>query len=43
MDEMMNRLRPKRILVYGGELDYNYGNIEVIYYQNITTERMAGG
>ena len=43
MDEMMNRLTPKRILVYGGKLDYDYGDTEVIYYENITTERMAGG
>lgn len=43
MDEMMKRLTPKRILVYGGKLDYDYGDTEVIYYENITTERMAGG
>ena len=43
MDAMMKRLRPKRLLVYGGKLDYDYGDTEVIYYENITTERMAGG
>ena len=42
MDEMMKRLTPKRILVYGGKLDYDYGDTEVIYYENVTTERMAG-
>ena len=42
MDEMIARLRPKRILVYGGEVEYDYGDIEVVYYQNSTTERMSG-
>ena len=43
MDEMMKRLKPKRLLVYGGALEYDYGDTDVIYYENITTERMAGG
>lgn len=34
MKEMINRIQPKTILVYGGELDFNYGDIEVIYYDN---------
>ena len=41
MDVMMGKLNPKRVLVYGGELEYDYGNTEVIYYRNITTDRMA--
>lgn len=41
MDEMIYRLSPKRLLVYGGEVEYEYGDIEVIYYKNITTERMS--
>lgn len=41
MDEMIDRLSPKRLLVYGGEVEYDYGDIEVIYYANITTDRMA--
>ena len=42
MDEMIRRLTPKRILVYGGKLEYDYGDIEVVYFDNITTDRMSG-
>lgn len=41
MDEMIKRIEPKAILVYGGELEYDYGNIEVIYYKNENTERLV--
>ena len=40
MDAMINEIQPKTILVYGGKLDYDYGNIEVIYYENKVTEKM---
>lgn len=40
VDELIKRIRPSTILVYGGKLDYDYGNIEVIYYENEVTERM---
>ena len=40
MDAMINEIQPSTILVYGGELDYNYGDIEVIYFENKVTERM---
>lgn len=40
MDAMIERLSPKHILVYGGEIDYDYKGIEVIYLGNETTERM---
>ena len=40
MDEMIDRLEPKRLLAYGGKLEYDYGDIEVIYYENATVERM---
>ena len=38
--EMIKRIAPSTILVYGGQVDYDYGNIEVIYYDNKVTERM---
>lgn len=38
--EMIRRIAPSTILVYGGQVDYDYGNIEVIYYSNKVTERM---
>lgn len=40
VDEMIKRIEPSAILIYGGEVDYNYGNIKVIYYDNNVTERM---
>ena len=41
MDAMINEIQPSTILVYGGELDYEYGDIEVIYFENKVTERMT--
>ena len=40
MDAMIKEIEPKTILIYGGELDYDYGDIEVIYFENKVTERM---
>lgn len=40
MDEMIDRLEPIRILVYGGKVDYDYKGVEVVYFDNATTERM---
>lgn len=40
VDEMIKRIEPSTILIYGGKVDYNYGNIEVIYYENEVIERM---
>ena len=37
---MIEKIAPKRILVYGGEVDYDYKGIEVVYFGNETTERM---
>lgn len=41
MDAMIKEIEPSTILVYGGKLDYDYGNIKVVYYENKVTERMA--
>lgn len=41
VDEMIKRLEPKTLIVYGGKVDYDYGNIKVVYVNNKTTERMA--
>lgn len=38
--ELIKRIKPSTILIYGGKLDYDYGNIKVIYYENEITERM---
>ena len=40
MDEMIKRIQPSAILVYGGIVDYDYGDIDVYYYDNKVTERM---
>lgn len=40
VDELIKRIEPSTILIYGGKLDYDYGNIKVIYFENEVTERM---
>ena len=40
MNEMIKRLSPTKIIVYGGKVDYDYKDIEVVYFNNATTERM---
>lgn len=40
VDELIRRIEPSTILIYGGKLEYDYGNIKVIYYENQVTERM---
>lgn len=42
MDAMIKEIEPSTILVYGGKLDYDYGDINVVYYENKVTERMVG-
>lgn len=39
MDAMIEEIEPSTILVYGGKLDYDYGDIEVIYFENKATEK----
>ncbi len=43
VDEMIKRLNPSTILIYGGEVEYDYGNIRTVYYKNHVAERMKGG
>ena len=40
MDAMIKEIEPSTILVYGGELEYDYGNIQVLYFENKVVERM---
>ena len=41
MDEMIRRIKPTVILVYGGKLEYSYpDDCKVIYFDNQVTERM---
>ena len=39
MDAMIEEIEPNTILVYGGKLDYDYGDIQVKYYENKVTEK----
>ena len=39
MQEMIKQVKPKTILVYGGALDFNYGKIKVVYYENHQLEK----
>ena len=39
MDAMIKEIKPSTILVYGGKLDYDYGDIEVMYFNNKVTEK----
>lgn len=38
MHEMIKQIRPETILVYGGKLDFDYGDITVKYFENHVTE-----
>ena len=40
MDEMTKRIKPYAILVYGGEVEYDYKDIPVYYYETKVTERL---
>ena len=34
MNAMIDKIKPQTILVYGGQLDFDYGDIDVRYYDN---------
>ena len=34
MREMIKQIEPSTILIYGGKLEFDYGDIEVIYFDN---------
>jgi len=40
VDELIKRIKPYAILVYGGEVEYDYGDTPVYYYKNKVTERL---
>lgn len=43
MREAMRRLEPARVLLYGGDVGFDFGGCEVVEYGNQVTERMAHG
>ena len=42
VDEMIKRLEPRTLLIYGGKVDYDFGKINTVYFANKVTERMKG-
>ena len=41
MREMLRVIEPSTILVYGGKLDFDYGDIKVIYFDNKVTKNWS--
>ena len=40
VDAMIEHIKPSTIIIYGGEVEYDYGDINVIYIENKVTERL---
>ncbi len=43
MRRAMDRLKPSRVLLYGGDVGFDFGACEVVRYESGVTERMANG
>ena len=43
VDEMIRRIDPAAILIYGGRLDYDFGKIKTVYFENGVTEKWRKG
>lgn len=41
MEKAMDVLKPKRVLLYGGDIGFDFEACEVVRYKNSVTERMA--
>ena len=41
MSEAMRRLAPSRVLLYGGDVGFDFGGCEVVGYANDVTKRMG--
>lgn len=41
--EAMRRIEPSRVLLYGGDVGFDFGDAEVVHYGNSVTERMGDG
>ena len=42
MDACMERLKPSRVLLYGGDVGYDFKHTDVVHFTNSVTDRMAG-
>ena len=36
--EMIRKIKPKKIILYGGEIDYDFGDIKIFPFENKVTE-----
>ena len=43
MDEAIRQLKPKNIIVYGGDIGYDFKDINVVYINNHNAERISNG
>lgn len=43
MNEMIKQIEPSTILVYGGEVEFDYKDINVVYFENHVTENWGKG
>lgn len=41
MDEAMRQLKPKAVVVYGGDIGYDFGKAKVVYISNHNAERIG--
>ena len=41
--ELIKRKKPSTLLVYGGAVDFDYGDTKILYFKNEVTERMKRG
>ena len=41
VDELIKRIRPSTILIYGGKVDYDFKDINIVYFSNKVTDRMS--
>lgn len=39
VEEMIKRIQPSTIIVYGGKVDYDFKDIKVVYYDNTNTKK----
>ncbi len=42
MKEMIQQIEPSTIIVYGGKIDFDYGSIKTVYFDNKVTEKWRG-
>ena len=43
MKEMIKQIEPSTILVYGGDLEFDYGDIKTVSFENKVTEKWSKG